>query len=403
MTLIALLGSTLYSYLQRGAWAGLPDAFDFRVYYTASKVIIEGHTEHLYDTDWFYSVHVQPYQYFPFLAIILAPLSLLPFVKAAAVWMVINQLILAGSIWVTIKGLVNRDVRIILGIIILFLGFGPMDANMYWGQVNAVIMLCILLAWWAYKQDKPWLCGFMIALGTFIKIVPAILGVYFLYKQAYKVVWTGFISGVGLLLFSIIILGGFSEHVAWFTDMLPFLTGDGGMGKGGGVLNQSFLAMYIRMAQNGLFPESYAPDLHLISELIIMILSFALCRFERLTPKSPEFDLEFAAVSCLTVLMPQVTGSANYVYVFPAFIILLVYIVNNSLYSIPVFVCYGAAYTLVSLGAFGSGFFARFPLSLIQSSKLIGVLIVWTILGYLSLRLRGIFGNVEINKQKPLD
>jgi len=392
LILITVLGSTCYTYLQRGVWFGLGESFDFSVFYTASKVIMEGHTEHLYDIEWFYEVGSQPYQYFPFFAILISPLALLSFENARVVWMIINQIVLLSSIWLVIKSFIINDIRIILGIFILTLGFGPMDANMYWGQVNAVIMLCIVAAWWAYKNDRPWLCGFMIALGTIIKITPAILGVYFLYKRAFKVVSGSILSGIGLVFFSMVYLGGVTEHIAWFNDMLPFLTGDDGMGKGGSILNQSFLAFYIRLAQQGLFSISTAPTLHIISELGVLVASFLFCTRRRLTPDAPEFNLEFAAITCLTVLMPPMVIVQHYVYMFPAFLILLVYLINIEMYSLPVFVSFGIAYTMVSLGAFGGAFFSQWPFVIIQSSKLLGVLLIWGTIGYLLLRLRGIIG-----------
>jgi hypothetical protein len=389
LILIAVLTSTCYTYFQRGVWPGLSDSFDFRVFYTASQVIMEGHTEHLYDIEWFYSVGSQPYQYFPLFAILLSPLALLSFETARIIWMIINQIVLLGSAWIVIKGLLIRDMRIILGIFILMMGFGPMDANMYWGQVNAVIMLCVFAAWWAYKNNRPVLCGVLIALGTLIKITPAILGVYFLYKRSFKVVLGCISGGLGLTLFSILVLGGVVEHVTWFTDMLPFLTGGDGMGKAGQVLNQSFLAMYIRIAEQGFFPVSFAPMLHLISEIGVLLICFAFCRIRRLTPDAPEFDLEFAAITCLMVLMPQTVIVQHYVYVLPAFLILLVFLINNGMYSIPLFICFALAYTMTSLGAFGGPFFSQWPFVIIQSSKLLGVLLIWGTLGYLLFRQRG--------------
>jgi hypothetical protein len=124
----------------------------------------------------------------------------------------------------------------------------------------------------------------------------------------------------------------------------------------------------------------------------VLVVSFLFCTRRRLTPDAPEFNLEFAAITCLTVLMPPMVIVQHYVYLLPAFLILLVYLINMEMYSLPVFVCFGLAYTMVSLGAFGGAFFSQWPFVIVQSSKLIGVLLIWGTIGYLLLRLRGIIG-----------
>lgn len=397
LILIIILMSVTYTYLQRGVWPGLRESPDFLVYYSASNAILQGDSHRLYDIEWFYSRGIQPYQYLPFFAIIISPLTLLSFQKALIIWMVINHLLLIGSIWIVIKALKIPDLRIVIGIIILFLGFGPMDSNMFWGQVNVVIMFCILFAWRSYKQHKAFWCGFFIALGTLVKITPAIIGIYFLYKREYKVVGSCILCGSGLVAFSMIILGGGDEYVAWFTDMLPFLTDESSAGKSGQVLNQSFLATYIRLADVGLFQPSLVLSLHQYSSIGIMLLCFALCKITQLSPNAREFDLEFALITCLTVLVPSNVLVHHYVYLLPAILIVVIYQINHGLYSIPVFISCGIGYTMISLGAFGGTFFTQWPYALIQSSKLLGVLIIWGVIAYLLLESRSIIGRRQVD------
>lgn len=388
LILSAVLGNVGYTYLQQGVWLGIAASYDYNVYHLASTLVRQGRTDLLYDIEWFYNAGaVGPYLYFPFFSIILYPLSLFSFEQARIIWMVINQGILVGSIWLVITSLMVRDIRIILGIIILFLGFGPMHANMWWGNVNALIMLCILTAWWAYKHKRPWLCGLAIGLGAVIKITPAILGVYFLYKREYRVAFWSLCSFSGCVLISMIILGGYDEHYAWYTNILPWLQGGGG--KKASVINQAFLGLYLRLAQNGFFADSFAYTLHQITEWGILILSFTLCRFKRLRPDAPEFDMEFACITCLTVLMPQVIGPYNYIVMFSSYFIVLLYLINHMpRHHILISLFYGVSYMLVSLGAFGSDAFSRWPLVLFQSSKLFGGLILYGMIAYLLLHLR---------------
>lgn len=398
--LFIILTNSAYTYFQRGVWPGLTESFDFGVFYTASKVIFEGQAEHLYDIEWFYDIGSQPYQYFPFFAIIIYPLSLFSFETARILWMLINQLVILSTAILIFKGIGNRELPIVLGVFILLLGFGPMDANMYWGQVNAVVMLCVVSSWYFYKSNRPLFCGIMIAVGTIIKITPAILGVYFLYKRAYKVILGGIYGATGCFLFSIIVLGGVDEHIAWFTDMLPFLTNDEGMGKAGQVLNQSFLGTYIRLSQLNVISMTAAPTLHTVSEFAVLLICFAFFKFSPITPEAREFDLEFAAVTCLMVLMPPTVIVQHFVYFLPVYFCLFSYIIKENLYSIPLFICIGISYTMVSLGAFGGAFFSQWPFVIMQSSKLIGVLLIFATIGFLLLKNRGVIGRNLMEQSK---
>ena len=47
---------------------------------------------------------------------------------------------------------------------------------------------------------------------------------------------------------------------------------------------------------------------------------------------------------------------------------------------------------MISLGTFGRPFFSQWRFVITQSSKLIGVLLIWGFIGYLLLRQRGIIG-----------
>lgn len=259
-----------------------------------------------------------------------------------------------------------------------------MIANMYWGQSNVLILLCILVGWRAYKRDYPVLCGVSLALATIIKVSPAILGVYFLYKREYRVVLWSAISFIGLVLASMVVLGGYAEHYAWLTTILPFLS----VVKGNSILNQSFDAFYLRLAANGLFTESVAHILHTISSWLILLVSFGLCRFNRLYPDSEEFDLEYACIASLLVLVPVVVIVQHYVFLLIAYILVLLYLVDRESPSPLVYVCYGVSYTAVSLGAFGGQSFTRWPFVLFQSPKLLGSLLLWGLIAFFLLKRR---------------
>jgi hypothetical protein len=143
-----------------------------------------------------FTSYIQP----PTSALALLPLTELPWRDATHVILVLNHIFLFAAV-----GLMLITVRptlparwVIAGVALVLMLFQQVNGSFALGQVDATQTLLLVIAFWAYTRDKPAVAGTAIALGAAIKLIPALLLLYFLWRREYKTVAWG--AGVGLLL-----------------------------------------------------------------------------------------------------------------------------------------------------------------------------------------------------------
>ena len=152
---------------------GLLKGIDFLQFYVAGKFVANGTAAQLYDWDVFARelrsvipgtgellfVSVYP----PQLALALAPLGTLPYLPAVALWMLVSALLYAACARATSRVLPEiREAR--LSWALLAMGFVPFLQLIAHGQVGALALACLTLAWLALRRDRWWLAG--LALGS---------------------------------------------------------------------------------------------------------------------------------------------------------------------------------------------------------------------------------------------
>jgi len=209
---------------------------DFAVDYTGATVIRRG--EMLYDLDalrrandevivpHIVALHETVYNSYdnpPFTAALVMPLTYLPFEQAKDVYRVLLHLLYFASV-----GLVLGADRAYRGypqwvlIVALALCLEPVYTSITSGQVDIPILFAMCLGYWAFKRGHPVLAGCAIALATMIKLSPALLLLYFLYKRQFKVAIAGVVAGAILLGIGIAVTG-LDDWVVFVRDILPVL------------------------------------------------------------------------------------------------------------------------------------------------------------------------------------
>lgn len=189
---------------------------DFPGYYTAAKIVADGHDAHrLYDDAWFreqirhYGLEDprNPGKFAPFpppTALLLVPLTPLQPLPALRVLVIIDVacLILAAA-------LVSRIVAWPLldsALFVLASGLGILSGLRY-GQPYILISTCCLLGYWLYLTDRPWLAG--LALGVFvpIKYFPVVPLACLAPRREWRVALGGAIAILVVVLTSVAVLG----------------------------------------------------------------------------------------------------------------------------------------------------------------------------------------------------
>ncbi len=160
-TLLAVVGVAAISSAGAGTLG-----FDFLSYDLAVRRFFDGGV--LYDQSFDYTGAFGLFYYPPPFVLLAAPLSVLD--PALAAWIFTALLVATYAVAVAILP-VSRTIR--WGILLLGGLSWPLVYAIKLGQVGPIILLTFAIGWrW---MDRPWRLGASIALGTAIKIQPALL------------------------------------------------------------------------------------------------------------------------------------------------------------------------------------------------------------------------------------
>jgi alpha-1,2-mannosyltransferase len=161
--LVLMLGLVLAS-------AGKTIGYDYTCYEGAARHLIDGRP--IYDNAFSIAVGTCPgtYTYPPAFAVALVPWLLLGGAAAGAWCVAMAATFLVGVALLPVR----RDVRWLIVIVAAF--DWPLLYAVKLGQVEPILFLGLAAAWrW---MDRPWAVGVATAVGTLVKVQPALLGVW---------------------------------------------------------------------------------------------------------------------------------------------------------------------------------------------------------------------------------
>ncbi len=189
------------------ASAGSTLGFDARAYLDAARRLIDGKV--VYDTSIAQAGAAGLYYYSPPFTLLALPFSLLPDPLDVVGWLA--AIVAAFGLGVALLP-VSRDVRWLL---ILLAGLSwPFAYAVKLGQVGPILFLCFAIGWrW---MDRPVRLGLAMAVGTVVKLQPAILFVWALLTRRWAAI------GVGLVALTVAgvvasAAGGLDGWAAWLT------------------------------------------------------------------------------------------------------------------------------------------------------------------------------------------
>ncbi|MBI2921801.1 MAG: DUF2029 domain-containing protein [Planctomycetes bacterium] len=161
-------------------------------------------------------------RYLPFFGLLMAPLALLPMDAACLLWHLLSCAALLGSVWHAHRllgrprGLESPEALVALGATAVF-----WIASMTMGQIGLVTLYLSLAGVDFAQRGRPWLGGALVGLAAAIKVMPGILGVYFLLKRRWQAA-AGAAAGFALCCALAVPVWGPSRavdlHQAWRRD-----------------------------------------------------------------------------------------------------------------------------------------------------------------------------------------
>jgi alpha-1,2-mannosyltransferase len=184
------------------AFAGETLGYDFLAYHAAASRLISG--EPLYDLSFEVAGGFGLFYYPPFFAPLIIAFGLLP--EAVAIWAWILVLLAAFAVGVSVIP-VSRTIK---WWIVLLAGLSwPFVYAVKLGQVGPILLLLFAIGWrWL---DDPRRLGASVALGTAIKLQPALLFLWALATRRWMAVAVGAVTLAALALLATLLAG----VVAW--------------------------------------------------------------------------------------------------------------------------------------------------------------------------------------------
>lgn len=170
--------------------AGHHGISDFSWYYEAFRTVWHAPQPgtvlyHVRYQDHWMAVHHFPYShqnlfaYPPPVAVGFAPLAALPYQMARHLWdgLMIACLITALG-WIGIWATPKWRSRFVLWAVSLIIF--PIYNNVYWGQINPLVLLLMVISLWMVNHNRDSWGGAVLTLAALVKVTPAIIVVYWL-------------------------------------------------------------------------------------------------------------------------------------------------------------------------------------------------------------------------------
>lgn len=264
---------------------------DFSVYMNGVKHSLTGnpYTQKFFDY----------YNYPPAATLFFYAFTLLPINTSEFIFTGLSVLSLFMSLLLLVK-LTKQKINfyMLLAIGYLLLRFSPVRLTLTLGQVNLIVLLLILLA---FYWRRSWLGGISLGLAFILKFTPAFLLLFFILKKQWRVV-LGFFYTVTLLHFLAILIFGWDLTLYYYTQVIPRLLTTSQLTY----MNQSLAALLGRL---GVF--SFIPRLGLILPLIYFLVRRQL-----------DFTTYSLFLILMTVFIPTFAWQHHYVFLIPVIFLL---------------------------------------------------------------------------------
>ncbi len=192
-----------------------PGAFlsDFRWYYVASKMVLEG--LNLYQPETFVNYFIQvvtprnamPFVYPPNIIPLILPLGYFSSYYASTIWVVANLLAIILSIWGSVQLIDSpRKNWQVIGAITCFLVYGT-TYSLIVGNIALIVSTLVIWSIVQAKKDRSILAGILLGISTIKPTLAVVFILYFLIKKRFKLVIVCGITAVVLIGIGLVMTG----------------------------------------------------------------------------------------------------------------------------------------------------------------------------------------------------
>ncbi len=196
---------------------------DYVATYVAARSLLSGRNiyDHLPDSvDWSATGPISRYAYAPPQAYLLMPLALLDFERSRVIWIGLTIALVALSAWIASR-LFEAPWLVFLACCAVYAQSSFMHFQFERGQTDVLPLICIVLSVYCHVgRRNSYLAGFFCAVGAVIKVIPAVLLLFFLLRRDWRAIFTTILSAAVL-----IVATGLADWRHWYQNIVPAWSG----------------------------------------------------------------------------------------------------------------------------------------------------------------------------------
>jgi len=361
--------------------------YDFNSYYISAYATQKGLDP--YDTDTLQLLakelgvpKVTEYRYPPFNTLMFLPLSYLPYPAAVLLWRILNLALIALAVWLIWKTLsLPLDAETVLVIGLILFTFDPLIYNLAIGQINLLILFLLTGVAYAWTRQRQILAGVLLALAASIKVAPAVLFLYFLWKRGYKLVAAGISAMIAFAAIAFLALG--EQPTRKFIAILAAFAQE----DNAWIANQSWRGFLSRLFVGDEYVHALYPAatleraLYYAGALALVVLTAVIIYRSR---EANSFHLEFAIVLIAFHLISPTSWVHHFVWmIYPLIALAFACLGRKQLAPVIIF---AIGYALLAFTLdYRSDQLFRWPQALWISTKFYGLIVLYSLNAWLLL------------------
>ncbi|WAH38299.1 glycosyltransferase family 87 protein [Alicyclobacillus dauci] len=235
--------------------------YDFAFFYYAFEVVLHQSPAHLYDpllqhqflrTLQFPVNPNNAYVYPPEFSTFWSWLGLFPFRVAASLWLGISVCSYASAVYLLTKILWSRmSLLSRITVVFICITLTPFQVDVGVGNVDSILLLCIVLTFYFIRQDRKFLAGVPLGLAIAFKVTPLAVLVYVLLRKQWRTGMSAVIT-TGVLVGLTTVWLGQDVTLRYAQEFYSF--GQTSMKNGPAPYNQSLLGVLSLFSRHGLLP-----------------------------------------------------------------------------------------------------------------------------------------------------
>ena len=285
--------------------AQAPRADDFQDYLYAAGQIASGGDPYgdfiRNHVAWDWSLS-SGYLYPPAFAVLLVPLTWMSNDLAVRVWLLLIQAAVLTSLVLVYRTIGRPRRGELLAVVLAVTTFFPIATSVSTGAMNSVLLLLLTIAWALWLRQKDAAGGVVAGVAAVIKVFPAALLPYFLFRRHWRLVAAMLLTGLAGIGLGFLVTSP-AHNLYYFRDMLPHLSAGTGYRE-----NQSLAGLASRLCDPSTVDHAGSAGwcsraLAWPADAVVVALILVATR------RQVRSGLEFALAVCALPLVSSVTWS----------------------------------------------------------------------------------------------